>query len=198
MDERGERRPIWFTEHAYFADDEPWSITTEKNFFTEMSLPSERRQAEYEVRFCMILLANGVEKIFFHAGIGSAINHGNVWKMFLRYGGEPYKCYASQAVMAQLLTPDCKFVKRLLPDEPIRAYLFADANSKRTVGVFWSPAGTKPKAVRLSNPGLQLWDIMGRPQASQTFVPGESPVYIVGEGVSAEEFEKAVRVEIRK
>ena len=97
-------------------------------------MPSERRQAEYEVRFCTILLANGVEKIFFHAGIGSAVNHGNVWKMFLRYGGEPYKCYASQAVMAQLLTPDCRFVKRLLPDEPVKAYLFGDG--KRTVGVF--------------------------------------------------------------
>ena len=50
---------------------------------------SERIQAEYQVRIAAPLLANGVEKIFFHAGTGSAINHGNLWTMFLRYGSEP-------------------------------------------------------------------------------------------------------------
>ena len=61
------------------------------------------------------MFAHGVEKLFFHAGTGSAINHGNLWTMFLRYGNEPFKNYATQAVMAGLLTPDCKFVKKLLP-----------------------------------------------------------------------------------
>jgi hypothetical protein len=192
MDEQGARRPIWFTEHAYFADDEPWSIAAERNFFSEIQLPSERLQAEYEVRFSVMLFANGGEKIFYHAGTGSAINQGNVWTMFLRYGGEPYKCYASQAVLAQLLTPNCKFVKRLLPEGPLRAYLFTDGH--RTVGVFWAPAGAKPQTLQLAHPKLQLWDLMGRPQASQTFTPGESPMYIVGEGVPAPEFENAVIV----
>ena len=55
-----------------------------------------------------------MEKIFYHAGTGSGINHSNLWTMFLRYGSEPYKSYASQAVQAKLaysplanLSSDC-------------------------------------------------------------------------------------------
>jgi hypothetical protein len=105
--------------------------------------------------------------------------------MYLRYGSEPFKCYASQAVMAQLLTPSCKFVKRLLPDEPVRAYLFRD--TERTVGIVWAPEGTAPRAIKLGNAKLQLWDIMGRPQTARTFTPSAVPMYVVGEGVSPED-----------
>jgi hypothetical protein len=62
------------------------------------------------------------------------------------------------------------------------------------VGVVWTTAGEKPKEVQLTNTKLQWWDLVGRPQASRKFTPSETPVYIVGEGVSAEEFEKAVVV----
>ncbi len=132
MDQYGLRRPIWITETAYSADDEPWITPANVYLTTPAYLPSERMQAEYEVRYNTILLANGVEKIFYHAGTGSGINHDNLFTMFLRYGSEPYKSYASQAVQAKLLTPSCKFVKRLLPGEPLRAYLFHDA--ERAVG----------------------------------------------------------------
>ena len=195
MDEQNLHRPIWFTEFAYYADDETWIEPF--NEFIKFSgagagyhQPSERVQAEYQVRMAVTMFAHGVDKLFFHAGTGSAINHGNLWTMFLRYGSEPFKNYASQAVMAHLLTPDCKFVKRFLPDEPLRAYLFSDA--RRTVGVIWTTAGQKPKPVQLTNPKLQVWDLMGRPQAQQVFTPGETPAYIVGENISPEDFEKAV------
>jgi hypothetical protein len=158
--------------------------------FNGARLPSERVQAEYQVRFNTVLLANGVEKVFSHAGTGSSINHTNFWTMFLRYNSEPFKGYASQAVMAQWLTPTCKFVKRLLPDTPVKAYLFAD--EKRTVAVIWAPEDAKPKPVRLASPKLQLWDIMGRPIAERVFTPSGAPVYVVGQRVSAEDFEKTV------
>jgi hypothetical protein len=190
MDQYGVRRPIWITETAYSADDEPWITPPNVYAPSPAYLPNERMQAEYEVRYNTILLANGVEKIFYHAGTGSGINHSNLWTMFLRYGSEPYKSYASQAVQAKLLTPSCKFVKRLLPGTSLWAYLFHDG--KRAVGVVWAPAGTKPKEVQLTDAKLQLWDMMGRPQAARTFTPGESPMYVIGEGVSAAEFEKAV------
>jgi len=197
MEEQGIRRPIWFTEFAYYADDETWIEPF--NAFISFSgagagyhLPNEQIQAQYQVRIAVTMFAHGVDKLFFHAGTGSAINHGNLWTMFLRYGSEPFKNYASQAVMAKLLTPDCKFVKKLLPGEPVKAYLFGDG--KQTVGVVWTTAGEKPKEVQLTNTKLQWWDLVGRPQASRKFTPSETPVYIVGEGVSAEEFEKAVVV----
>lgn len=105
MDQYGVRRPIWLTETAYSADDEPWITPADVYFPSPAYLASERMQAEYEVRYNTILLANGVEKIFYHAGTGSGINHNNLWTMFLRYQSEPYKAYASQAVQAKLLTP---------------------------------------------------------------------------------------------
>jgi hypothetical protein len=187
MDKHGTRRPIWFTECAYWADDDPWECDVNA---ASPTVANERIQAEYLVRLNTILLANGVEKIFFHAGIGSANNHGNVYTMFLRYGSEPYKCYATQAVMSDLLTPSCKFAKRLLPAEPVHAYLFHDA--KRTVAVVWAAAGTSPKRLTLTDARLQLWDIVGRSQPSRTFTPSETSMYVVGEGISPAEFEKSL------
>jgi hypothetical protein len=192
MDRYGIRRPIWITETAYSADDDPWITPANVYLTTPAYLASERMQAEYEVRYNTILLANGVEKIFYHAGTGSAINHDNLFTMFLRYGSQPYKSYASQAVQAKLLTPACKFVKRLLPGEPLRAYLFHDG--RRAVAVVWAPAGAKAKAVELGGDKLQLWDMMGRPQSARTFTPGESPMYVIGEGTSVEEFDQGLRL----
>ena len=188
MEEDGGRKPIWFTEFAYYADDDPWGTP----MVGRTSQASELIQAAYEVRFCTICLANGVEKIFFHAGTGSAINHSNLWTQFLRYDSEPFKNYASQAVMSQLLTPTCKFVKRLLPDEPIRAYLFRDEH--RTVAVIWKASDGESKPITLTNDKPQLWDIMGRPHGPRTFTPDGNPMYIVGQGVSVEDFEKGVVV----
>lgn len=191
MDQHGTQRPIWLTEHAYYADDEPWisPIIVHPN---GAHLPSEQVQAAYQVRFNVTLLANGVEKILSHAGIGSAVNHTNLWTMFLRYDSQPFKCFASQAVMAQLFTPSCKFVKKLMPDESIKAYLFRDEG--RTVGVFWATTGAKANPIRLDDECLQLWDMMGRPQASRTFTPSETPVYVVAKGISPEEFERFLAV----
>jgi hypothetical protein len=190
MQEQGIRRPIWFTEFAYYSDDDPWVEPLSALPGAYYQQASERVQAEYLVRFAVTLFAHGGEKLFFHAGTGSAINHGNLWTMFLRYGGEPFKCYASQAVLAQMLTPDCKFIKQLLPQEPIRAYLFGD--TKRTVGVVWAPINTKAKQIQLTNAKLQLWDLMGRLQTSRMFTPSETPVYVVGEDVSPEDFGNAL------
>ena len=197
MKEQNTVRPIWFTEFAYYADDDCWiePFNTFLNFSgagAGYHQANERIQAEYQVRIAVTMFAHGVDKLFFHAGTGSAINHGNLWTMFLRYGSEPFKNYETQAVMARLLTPDCKFIKRLLPDEPVKAYLFGDG--KQTVAVVWSPAGENPKPVQLTGAKLQLWDLVGRQQASRTFTPSGSPVYIIGEGVSPEDFEKSVAV----
>lgn len=188
MDQYGTRRPIWLTETAYSGDDEPWMTP----LTTPAYLASERMQAEYEVRYNTILLANGVAKIFYHAGTGSGINHNNLWTMFLRYGSEPYKSYASQAVQAKLLTPRSKFVKRLWPGEPLWACVFHD--TERAVAVVWAPAGTKAKPIQLAGTKLQLWDMMGRPQSVRTFTPSESPMYVIGDGVSAAELEQAMGV----
>jgi hypothetical protein len=187
MDRHNIRKPIWFTEFAYFEDDEPWQ-TPWKHWSPLQA--NERVQAEYQVRTSVIFFANGVEKLFHHAGLGAGVNHMPLWTMFLRYGNEPFKCYASQAVVSQLLTPTCKFVKRLLADHNVRVYLFSDTN--RTVAAVWSTADKDTPALQLGSDKMQRWDIMGRPQTTRTFTPTGSPVFVIGEGMSAEEFEKAL------
>ena len=64
----------------------------------------------------------------------------------------------------------------------------------RTAAVVWAPSDAKPRPVELTNAKLKLWDIVGRPQKVRTFTPTGSPMYITGDGVSAEEFEKGVVV----
>ena len=50
MDRAGIRRPIWVTETAYSADDEPWITPADVYLTSPAYLASERMQAEYEVR----------------------------------------------------------------------------------------------------------------------------------------------------
>jgi hypothetical protein len=71
-----ERRPI----HAPLAANvgcgiEPFNDFVRFSFGRHLA--NERIQAEYQVRIAVTMFAHGVEKIFFHAGTGSAINHGN-------------------------------------------------------------------------------------------------------------------------
>lgn len=186
MDKHGGRKPIWITECGYYADDEPASVPMSHQGFNR-PLSSEQRQAEYAVRWGVIALANGVDKVFYHAGTCQGLNDDNLEGVFYKYGGEGRKIYAAQAVMAHLLTPSAKFVKPLSLGAAAKAYLFQDGS--RLIGVIWSPERAKPEAVRLTNDKLALWDLMGRPQQAREFTPSGTPVYIIAEGIKPEAFE---------
>lgn len=188
MDKHGGRKPIWLTEYGYYADDEPWSIPLPRHGF-DNPLPSEQIQAEYAVRWATIMLANGVDKVFYHAGTCGAINRGSLEGVFYAYAGAPKKIYAAQAVMASLLTPGARFVKRLSLQGQMRGYLFREGD--RAVAVVWTPSRSKPSPIRLTSDKLELWDLMGRPQSSRQFTPSATPVYVVGE-LSDAEFEAAI------
>jgi rubrerythrin len=57
--------------------------------------------------------ANGVEKVFYHAGTCAGINNDSLQGVFYKYGGLPHRIYPAQAVMAYLFTPTCRFVRKL-------------------------------------------------------------------------------------
>jgi hypothetical protein len=187
MDRHGGRRPIWVTECAYYADDEPWALPVTNPCG---HLASERDQAAYLVRMSTIFLANGVEKVFFHSGLGSGINHTNPWTMFLRYNGEPYQCYASHAIMARLLSPTCRFIKQIPLEREVRAYLFQDTT--RALAVVWTPENAKTAMLRLSRADLQIVDLMGHEHAATSFAPSAMPCYLIGNSLSAADLEKAL------
>jgi hypothetical protein len=190
MDKHGGRKPLWLTEYGYYADDEPYAVPMPHQGF-DQPLPSERVQAEYAVRWATICFANGVEKVFYHAGTCGGINSDSLQGVFFEYGGQPHKVYAAQAVMAHLFTTTCRFVRKLDLGGGIRSYLFRDG--ERLFAVVWAPRGAKPRAIRLASDKLQLWDIMARPQAAREFTPTGTPVYIVATGASDAEFAAAVR-----
>lgn len=189
MDKYGRRKPLWLTEYGYYADDEPWAIPTPQHGF-DTPLPSEQVQADYAVRWAVIMLANGVEKVFYHAGTCGSINRGHREGVFFVYGGQPRKVYAAQAVMAHLLTPQCRFVKRLGLLAGVHGYLFR--REDRTVAVVWAPTRSKALPLELRSDQIELWDIMGRPLPARQFTPTGSPVYLIGPGLSEAQFEAAL------
>jgi hypothetical protein len=190
MEEHGGRKPIWLTEYGYYADDEPSLVPIPHSDF-DQPLPSERVQAEYAVRWATILFANGVEKIFYHAGTCAGINDDSLEGVFYEYGGEPHRIYAAQAVMARVFSPSCRFVKRLRLDTSVKGYLFEDKD--KLAAVVWAVSGARPKVVRLQSDQLQLLDIMGRSVPAREFVPTGTPVYIVSERMSVPAFEAALQ-----
>lgn len=192
MDKHGRRKPIWLTEYGYYADDDPATVPLPNHGF-DKSVGSERLQAEYAVRWATIGLAGGIEKIFYHAGTCHGLNGDNMQGVFFKYGGQPRRIYAAQAVLAQLLTPTARFVKQLALGDGTKTYLFRDG--ERLVAVAWSTGRARPATVKLTDPRLQLWDLMGRPQPDRQFTPTGSPVYVVAEGVSDETFAAALRRE---
>jgi hypothetical protein len=186
MDKHGGRKPLWLTEYGYYADDEPWAVPMPHQGFNQ-PLPSERVQAEYAVRWATICFANGVEKVFYHAGTCGGINSDSLQGVFFKYGGEPKKIYAAQRVMAYLFTPTCRFVKKLAVGDGVRGYLFRDG--ERHFAVVWAPRSAKPRPIRLTSDKLQLWDLMARPRPAREFTPSGTPVYVVGEGLTERQFE---------
>lgn len=180
LDEHGGRKPIWLTEYGYYADDDPSTVPMEYSEF-DIPLENERLQAAYVVRWNVIMLAGGVEKIFYHAGTCDGVNRDSLQGIFFEYGGQPHKVYAAQAVMSRLLPPGCRFAESLPLGEGVRAYRFQD--SQRALLVVWVPSGARARPVELRDDRLEALDLMGRPLAGKTFTPNEYPVYVAGQGV---------------
>jgi hypothetical protein len=190
MDENGGRKPIWLTEYGYYADDEPWAVPMPHQDFNQQ-LANERLQAEYALRWATILFANGVEKVFYHAGTCAGINADSLQGVFYEYGGEPHKIYAAQAVMARLFPPTGQFIKRLTLGNGAKGYLFCDGD--RLVAVVWAARGAEPRAIRLQSEKLHLLDIMGREQPVREFTPSGTPIYIIGEDMAVPAFEDSLQ-----
>lgn len=185
MERHGGRKPIWLTEYGYYADDAPSRVPPEYSGF-DRPLPTEQLQAAYAVRWATIMFANGVDKVFYHAGTCDGVDRDSLQGIFYEYGGEPHKIYAAQAVMAHLLRPSCRLVKPLALEHGVKGYLFRDGT--RLVAVVWAPAKAQPGPLRPADAKMQLWDVMGRPLPDRQFTPGGTPVYVAADGLADEAF----------
>ena len=192
MEAHGERKPIWLTEYGYYADDDPSSVPMENSGFN-IPLADEQLQAEYVVRWTVIMLAGGVEKIFYHAGTCDGVNRDSLGGVFFEYGGQPHKVYAAQAVMSHLFTPSCRFVRKLELGKDVYAYQFRDGDL--CLAAVWATSSANSTPIRLTDDNLKLQDMMCRPQAAREFTPNGTPVYVIGDGVTDDKFADGLTVQ---
>jgi len=191
MAEYGERRPIWVTEHGYYCDDDPAEIPPRFSRHTT-PLKNEEVHAAYAIRFATILLANGAEKIFYHAGKSTKLNRDNIEGIFFEYGGAPRKIYSAVAAFSSILPPQAHFVKKLYLDDSVMAYLFG--YGKKTVVVVWQPEGHTKKTVVLKNKEIHALDIMSNPIDTRKIKLTQVPIYFLTSSLTGLQLESSLQI----
>ncbi|NIA14286.1 MAG: hypothetical protein GWP08_09400 [Nitrospiraceae bacterium] len=193
MDAQGERKPIWATEAAYYAvDDKPWTpwAVPPGHFSANLLLSDERTCADYIVRQAIILLAHGVEKIFYHEPIEGPVNYGswNIENTFLAEESVPKKSYAAISALATLLGPAPRYVAAgAVPaasgNAKVLAYAFQCG--PKSVVAAWAPDAEKPSGSIKVAPGVTAFDVVGNEMPSPLSL-GTSPTYFVSSSLTAD------------
>lgn len=169
MAEAGAVKPIWFTEGAYYADDDlPWEP------FEAWMTPVEDELfcSALQVRFNAILLAFGVEKIIYHSGTPGELNDDEIAGIFFEWDGAPRKMVAAQAQLAAMLGPDTKTIG-LLGEDP---WVCAFHSRGKTVVILWSNRGERLTSAPTES--ARLLDLCGNEIAGDTRI-GDIPHYLV-------------------
>ncbi|MGC9318967.1 MAG: hypothetical protein ACP5KN_13120 [Armatimonadota bacterium] len=194
MRERGGVKPMWMTEYAYYADDDPDPIPRGWPALVE----SELVQAQWNTRMCVTQLAHGVERVFYHIWHTHA-NRDSGARIFFEYGGAPRKIAASQAAMARMLGPDPRLLREIDIGEDASCYVFGnrpgpDGQGRALVAVAWHHWD------RIDRGDLSAWqqvyDMFGRQVGGDRLSEAPGPVYIVARDMSADDFAAAIREEI--
>ncbi len=199
MDEHGGRKPIWLTEYSYYGADqlpwEPWSPPSDA-WAANLLLRDERQCADWSVRYDIIMLAHGVEKIFYHSGMSGEPNDGlsSLECALLSTGGQPRKLYAAQATLAEMLGPDCRFSRPLAIEKTIGGYStqgiygYSFQCGQRSVMPVWATeAVAKSQSWRITiPPGVQARDLMGNLLPTASVRIGTSPIYLVSDTLPAD------------
>lgn len=190
MDSNGGRKPIWITEQGYYGiDDRPWYpwIGPDGYFAANLFLASERQAADWSVRYCALMLARNVKKIFWHQGSTGEVNNGTFYteNPFGDYAGRPTKVYAGIAVLAGQLGATPVYGAALSKPgtvngkstSGIHGYAF-DVGGK-SVMVCWAEEASAPAGWTLTAPsGTVLTNAMGGAIAGLTANLGVSVVYL--------------------
>jgi hypothetical protein len=172
----GTPRPIWFTEGAYYADDDT-PFLPYKSWLTR--LETERAAAEYQVKFNTILMAYGVRKFIYHSGTPGTLNNESLSGIFFEWDGAPRKMVATQAAMAGLFGTDVASLGRRQAPEEVHAYAFVSGG--KTIIVCWLAEGFPPRALR-APASVRLLDVVGNPLRDRDRRLTTTPVYVVRDG----------------
>ena len=187
MDAEGGRKPIWATELSYWATDDkpwtPWAPPNPEHWSANRQLTNEREAADYTVRLAVILLAHGVEKIFWHSGLEGAVNNGSMdlENPLLDPEAIPQKQFAAQAALSRLLGPAPKFASPFRKPKIVSGHStsgvhgYAFKVQRGAALVVWAP-GELNNGVRRSDWTVPL---------------GESPIYLKTSTMTAQDLATA-------
>ncbi|MBS0632189.1 MAG: hypothetical protein JSS11_09770, partial [Verrucomicrobia bacterium] len=191
--EHGTRKPIWATETGYYGLDEfpylPWRAPVD-DFATNRLLQSEQQCGDYIVRYSTILLAHGVDKIFWHEPIAGDANEAvrDAENVFIGPSGVPKKAYAALSALANVLDEAPVFAgqwpvpSQIAGQSAAQVHGYAFASGDHSVLIAWAVAGAADWQIAWPE-GAQALNITGAPLAGRAAKLSESPVYIVSRGL---------------
>lgn len=198
MDANGGRKPIWVTEFSYYgADNLPRRpFFPRANAWSETRLlDSERQCADYTVRFFLVMLSYGVQKIFIHSGASGRVNDPNFECALFDYGGVPRKLFPAMAVLTGLLGTQPTVVAQSPLGEGRLGHAVAFETSKGAVVAVWTEGDEPGDVVVLPvGEGVVRLDIVGRKINGLTINLSSSPVYVIGPSGKAKELLAALKV----
>lgn len=182
MDAAGRRVPMWVTEFAYYGADNlprrPFQPTG-SSWSENRLLEGERACADLTLRFIVVMLSRGVEKVFIHSGASGEVNRPDFECAPFGYGGTPRKLAAALAVLTDLLgpAPACEGERRLGE----AGWAVAFRTPRQGVIILWKD--DEDADVRIGvppSPDVARLDVMGRPLADGPIDLATSPAYLVG------------------
>ncbi|MDR3691152.1 MAG: hypothetical protein P4L46_17355, partial [Fimbriimonas sp.] len=177
MRQHGRSIPIWMTEFSYYGIDNPYRepfIPSGNAWGESRLLSSEARCAEFTVRFLALMLSQGVERFFIHAGTNASPNLPETECCLFDEGGVPRKVAAALAVMCSFLGPHPQPVSAAILHSG--SYVTQLRVGDRVVALVW----TIGEPVTLNIPiGIQCLDLMGNPLPGGSCRVGDAPIYLV-------------------
>ncbi len=174
MRKYGMDKPIWFTEGAYYADDD-----TPVEPFTEWLKPleSEIQASEWQVKFNVILMSYGVEKIIYHSGTPGSINNESLSGIFFEWAGEPRKMLVTQSAMSNIFADNFKPIGKIKAPEKVKAYGY-QSNGK-TIVIAWMEDATKATKILLEDKPCNVIDLQGNEIKNNEIILTERPIYFI-------------------
>ena len=191
MEKRGRPKPVWVTEYSYYgADEKPWEpfVGDPNDWAGTRLLEDEKQAADFSVRFAVVMIAGGAEKIFYHSGASAGPNVEPLECCLIGAEGRPRKACAAQSEMARRLGSRPKFVRRI--DTPCYAFLFK-TDSGSLIAAWSDGEETAGAKVGFVGPAVAAFDIMGNPLAPGSHDLGDSPVYLTGGELDCESLARA-------
>jgi hypothetical protein len=171
----GADKPIWFTEGAYYADDDMPYEPYDSTWLTPVA--SEAEAAEWQVKFNTLLLAYGAEKIIYHSGTPGSVNNESLSGIFFEWAAAPRKMLVTQAAMAGLLVPPVEALGPVDSPEALKAYGFRSCG--RTVVVAWVAEGGEPMDVTMTRENWKAVDVQGNELDTAHVTLTRRPMYFV-------------------